>query len=338
MNILNGWNFDHTVPYLIEKINWWTAQPDQMLPWLHMIHVFEPELWSLLFLSIILFTTTWILLECLTHHVPDKTRVIFWMLAIFLQDVYPLRGNYIRSMLIYWVVFSMVISISFNANLYSVLTNPCNDEEIETIIGAAQKPYIRFGFPATFEPVVSTYSPSLMASLIKNHENCSYSFKCLNDTMKYKDLIVAQADSITKFYMPRYFLDDSGRPLIYPLPSPLIHFNINMIMVKGYPILERFNELIMRMGTNGMILKWVKDFGIITAKQTQLKVAQHHLESLTGTSISLDESLLAFIVLSVGCGLSLLVFLNEISQNYPFQTFSILQGYFAKFKMSSAKQ
>lgn len=233
------------------------------------------------------------------------------MLAIFLQNVYPMRGNYIRYMVILWIWFSMIISISFNANFYSVLTTPSYKHKIETVIEAAQKSW-RFGFPEIFEPVVRTYSPELMASVIKNHAACSLSFKCLNDTIKSRDLIVAKGNSLTKFYASKYYMDDNGRFLIYALPSPLIQININMIMVKGYPVLERFNQLIMLLKTNGLISKWVKDFSIKAAKQAQIKQAR--INSLAaGSYISLDKAWLAFIVLLIGCGASFVVFLKEIS-------------------------
>lgn len=231
------------------------------------------------------------------------------MLAIFLQNVYPMRGNYIRSMVILWIWFSMIISISFNANFYSVLTTPSYQHKIETVIEAAQKSW-RFGFAAIFEPVVRTYSPDLMASVIKNRVDCSLSFKCLNDTIISRDLIVAKSNSLTKFYAPKYYMDDNGRFLIYALPTPLIHININMIMVKGYPVLERFNQLIMRLKTNGLVSKWVKDFSIKAVKQAQIK--QAHINSLAESFISLDKAWLAFIVLLIGCGASFVVFLKEI--------------------------
>lgn len=268
-------------------------------------------MWNLLFVSIIIFTLTWILLEGYIHHVPDKTRFIFWMLAIFLQNAYPMRGKYIRSMLIYWAWFSLVISISFNANFFTVLTTPHYEDRIETLTDAAQKPYIRFGFLAAFEPIVATYSPTLMARVVMNHEDCTLSFKCLNDTIRSKDMIVAKTYSLAKFYMTKFYVDATGKPLIYSLPSPLSYYNINMIMLKGYPVLERFNQLIMRMKMNGLISKWVKEFE--TAKQT--KQGHEHSTALASSFISLDKAWLAFIVWSVGCGASFVVFLKEISPN-----------------------
>lgn len=215
-----------------------------------------------------------------------------------------------RSILISWVWFSLIISISFNANFYRVLTTPRYGHRIQTVIEAAQTSHFRFGYPSIFSPIVSRISPTFADRMIRNHIDCSFSFKCLNESVKYRDLVVAKSNSLTKYRIPKYYLDEDGTSLIYSLPSPLFSYNVNMIMVKGFPVLTRFNELLMRMNSNGMISRWVKDYSRESMKQARI-----NRNKTGGEGMDLEKSFLAFIVWSTGCIAALLVFLIEISYN-----------------------
>lgn len=309
-NATNDWRIDHSVTYIIEKTFWWIPHPPPLAFWKHIIYVFEPNVWGILVFAVIVFTSIWIALEYFTQHIKDPTKLIFYMLAIFLQNVYPIRGHHLRSMIICWIWFSLIISISFNANFYSVLTRPFYEHKITTLNEAAATNEYRFGFSTLYDPAIkSTYPKNIVNTLFKHRiKNCGLSFKCLNDSVESRDLIVAKGYIQTKFFIPKYYVDAEGNPLIYSLPRPLHIINLNMVMVKGYPLLDKFNELLLRMRANGLITKWFREFLSMGNRRTVSKVAKTASERM-----SLDKTWLAFMVWYIGSVPSILCFLIELS-------------------------
>lgn len=307
LNSTNGLTFDHTVSYLIENVLWWAPHPLPLSPWKNIIYVFHPQLWQLLFITLILYGTLWILIEHSTHQIKDKVKLAFGIIAIFLQNGYPSFSKHIRAIVILWILFGIIMNASFNAKFYSALTTPFYQAKLQTIEEAASMPNLKFGVVNVYVDAIGTYPTELAQRLLRNPVDCGFGLKCVDMTVKTRDLILTKTETSTRYFIPKHYLDAEGIPMIYSLERSLYKFHINFIMIKGFPLLEKFNELLMLMLANGMISKWIQDFKLGQFK-TNVVIEQQQ--------ISMNHIWVSFLVLFSGIGCGLLVFLIEIAHEH----------------------
>ncbi|GLV61256.1 hypothetical protein CBL_21083, partial [Carabus blaptoides fortunei] len=103
------------------------------------------------------------------------------------------------------------------------------------------------------------------------------------------------------YLMKKYYLHPDGMPMIHGFTEGTLYIP-KFLVTAGYPLLEKFDELLLSMQANGLIDKWDKD----------IASNQAHKDESQLTALSIGHMTLSFVNLLIGFIISLIVFIVEI--------------------------
>lgn len=106
----------------------------------------------------------------------------------------------------------------------------------------------------------------------------------------------------TKYLMLRNYTLPNGDPEIYVFKNIEFMNAIVMYFRKGYPFLEKFNELILLSYSNGLVAKWLADSTMFIPQIVSDEPEKFEVENLIA----------AFYLLIIGWIISAIIFISEI--------------------------
>lgn len=115
-----------------------------------------------------------------------------------------------------------------------------------------------FGFYPTIEEAYKENS-STNNAILKRYQPCPLSAECLNRTAFQRDYAVVKNRRQVLYLMPRYYTFPNGRDMLYDTGIASFTTKERYYMYKGFPLLERFDYLLMLLSSNGLINKWDAD-------------------------------------------------------------------------------
>lgn len=132
---------------------------------------------------------------------------------------------------------------------------------------------IEFGFYPTINEAYKDPYP-LYKQILKRYQPCPLTPECLNRTAFTRRYAVVKNRRQVVYLMPRYYTYPNGRAMLYDTNIAAFNTRERYYMRKGYPLLERFDSILIMLTSAGFIGKWDKDlafFNFVANDDSSLK-------------------------------------------------------------------
>lgn len=299
-------DFDVVYPYLFDKIKWYVPAALPGEQWKGIILVFDQYLWYIVILSFIGNVFIWWIFGKNIYYAEHQIFRNISSCALYswytlLLGPYKLpKTSTMRCLVIFWVVCSFLLGTVYQSQLLSILTTPIYEHQISNLKELAESS-ITIKFEAYFLKVYNNSESKIERRIAKKVK--------LQTIAEYLDS-QSQSRRMNAFidypHVLRYnaanYTNPDGSPMVFELPETVFTSQITMYTVKGYPFLDRFNSLIMRIYQNGLIGKWIKDVNRFTKSSNNNKNIQ----------LSINHFIGAYYILIVGVFIAFVTFLCEL--------------------------
>ncbi|KAF2884625.1 hypothetical protein ILUMI_21546 [Ignelater luminosus] len=161
------------------------------------------------------------------------------------------------------------------------------------------------------------YQSSLMGVFAKtNHQKQINTFQeIFENKLKLRLLPTSRRDSATctprlyQQFVTRRYVSKDGDPLLYCFKESIVTYPLQMLLWKGYPLKEYFNDLAGRILSSGLITHWIKR---ILTEQISSDNTIDTEEQAEHFSITITHLYLLFAHLALGYTLAFITLLLEI--------------------------
>lgn len=256
-------DFDLTTMHLIEQVTWWVPIANFKPRWRNIIDVYRTSIWILMVIALVLITVIW---KFIGIHLETSVRykelflcfMIHWH-SLLQGSVLSPKSGMLRFLFILWILFSIVLSCSYQSQLISFLTKPLRERQISNT-----KELIESKMRLAFSPKAAEIffnnpdDPVHRYITTSNYLPCPLGEICVNRTAFQRDVATFKSERQISFLMKTYYLDSNGKPLIYGFKDANV-MTAKFVLRKGYPLLEIINDMLLRLRENGLIRKWDKD-------------------------------------------------------------------------------
>lgn len=301
-------DMDVTVFYHYVQLSWVvpTALPSK--PWTNLVIIFQRTLWYCIIGALLVNVATWCTFgRVIKRDRADYARVdqcFFYSWLALLQGGVKLPNTApMRLLVIFWVLFTLLLASLYQSQLVSVMTQPIYQRQISTTSELVESSLDIVFLGDFLERLENSNRPvdrelARKGRLLKTAEHIRIS---RSHQRKYAFMINRGA---FKYLLPRNYSYSTGDPAMYSFKEVEFGNPISMFTIKGYPLLGRINQLILRLVESGLFSKWMAD-------------AEFYVPKVYGNGdqpkkFSLDQFLGTFLVLAIGYCIALLSFFVEI--------------------------
>jgi hypothetical protein len=211
----------------------------------------------------------------------------------------------VRVVFLAWVLYSLAINTVYQTFLTSFLVNPGFEKQIST-----EDEILSSGIKFGYHPVTELTNTELSGLRYRNRQKCSDMNFCISRMAHERDFAVLIVRLFADYMTSVEYVDTDGKPLFCHLDETFSTLFLAMYLQEGSPLLDRFNQIIMRVLSAGLIDMWWRDLVYVD----RLAAAQDVTADAGDYSVMLlTHFQSAFIMLILGFVCSILVFLAELS-------------------------
>lgn len=301
-------DFEELYPHTEDEITYWVPTPLLVEGWKNFIIIFDFYIWILLMVSIIFASIVWWLIGLSRKQNAEGYDILtncFIKVFGLLFSSFNLQPNswYIRSLFVMMSLYGYLMCQTYQSVLISFLTRPTFEKEINTIKEMVYS-NLEYGGFYSIHYIFKEKGNEAYLKLYDNYIECPLTIECLNRTAQQRNFGVIKNSRQVRYLIPKIYTYPNGRPMLKRTEDKVTMIWIWFQTTKGFLYKDRFNEMIFKLRENGLIFKWEKD-AVNTWKRSVI-------ESYSTVPLNFHHLKAAFIVLIIGLGFSVSIFLIEI--------------------------
>lgn len=297
--------FDITYPYFYDQNTWFVPRALPGAQWQSLFLIFEGELWLTLSLMLLFNILVW---WSFGRYIREMTewRDLSWCTVYSYSSLvmvsFRLPKNVIlRLVVICWVITCWLVASAYQSKLLSILTKPVYEKQITTLeeLVASDYKIVHFGSLYTIpESLISETEKQVVKKgvFVTLKEHMSMTKNISNTGFTAHSLRI-------RYNARKYHTYPDGTPKLYELDKAISFGAIAMFASKGYPFMQRFDELVLWIWQSGLTGKWIKD-----TDQSYKNIKP----STTIRKLNLNHFMGAYYLLIFGLLLAMLVFIIEL--------------------------
>lgn len=202
-----------------------------------------------------------------------------------------------RFFFLFWLVYCINIDTAYQTKLISVLTTPRYGNQItntEEMLASS----IKFGFYPIIQNAFTDKTNPISRKILQNFHPCKLTLECVNRTAFKRDFAVVKSSRQVKYYMSSWYAFPNGYPRLFAFEHKVYNFFYCTNTIKGFPMLEQYNNLIMWFWANGLFPKWEAD---VLKKHIKQENTDSPIRKLTLTDFG---AVFGFLVVGLLCALT----------------------------------
>ncbi|GFW50475.1 glutamate receptor ionotropic, delta-2 [Trichonephila clavipes] len=305
---------DFSTVYTIDGTTFVIGKPSPIPAAFAYLYPFQPILWASLAAMLLLIPLVFILLM---DHKSSYVSLLLQLFGSCLTQALSVKNDSMRSriLLMSWVIFAYIISLSYSALLLSFMSVPLQREQVKDFIqlsNAVAKSRIK----------ATVFYGSIVESFLLSSEQVHLKF--IGESIKknawycyhlkpgfHKDIVNEHKALLgPRVIMRIFFGSEESEEVISE--DTLVSLNIALAVNKNFCCKKELDQVLSRIRSMGLFEKFVKDETQKLVLQTSKEVTeiddrmQIHVKDLFG----------AILLLLIGYVLSFLSLLSEIFYNY----------------------
>lgn len=250
-------DFAVTNTYMQDTYTWYVYLAALQAPWRGLLAIFQPQTWLLFYLILIIaavawWTFGWSMPEHRAHKQPVLAALNTW--SVFLSVSANNRPDFspLRVFFVLLALYGLNVTTLYTSNLITMFTDPRHEDQLGTIdaILAAGLP---IGGREEYSDWFENDSPHDRAVRERYNSTDAFMPRAAN-LERVRD--GRQAMLMNRFYV----LSNSLRDSIYAVRGNVFSNPLEMIALRGFPLLPAINQLLNRMKDAGLVMKIHADF------------------------------------------------------------------------------
>lgn len=319
LNFTEIWDLDASFPYIEDSMTWIVPAAKFLARWKSLLLFFSTTVWLTSIICILIVSSTLYLIAKYLAYESKSYQEIFYDFLVTFQLLMgqvaaslPERLAF-RMIIGSWLIFSFVMRSSFQGNTTLGLNFDAHEKQISTaeeIIASG----LKFGFYEENRYLFSN-PDNTDTYLYKNYIPCSRGSECTNRTAFRGDFATLKTKRFLQYMTSRYYINSKGHPLVYIFNNQVRALYISMVFVKGFPLMEDFNKLLINMQCHGFI-----DHYYEVIQQVKKRILYRRLDLRSGLPDQLHLTAFegAFRLLIYGHIVGLVVFLAEYFTKFDY--------------------
>ncbi|GLV36699.1 Ionotropic receptor 60a [Carabus blaptoides fortunei] len=303
--------FDISYPYYSDNYYWYVPKASFGDKWHSLYLIFPITMW-LSILAIYLFNIlVWFTFTRFVDDIAEIKSMSWCVIETWrslLQGSFKLpKTSVMRILVITWSSIGFILASAYQSQLLSILTSPIYNHQLSTLQELADSSlhiaYTGHGLDSYKDSTVEVerrifakaqfYPPAEFVTFIRNHSS-HIAFQGSATRIRYTHLL--------------YYTNPDGTSKIHEIQKSMFKTISCMYTARGYPLLERINNIVRLLLENGLFHKWIKDMDMdkvhdVMSENKTGKLSMHDLKGIFG-------------LLLFGIVLSSLTFIVEIFISY----------------------
>lgn len=264
--------------------------------WKNFTAVFDPKTWILIFTSTLAMMVTWWLYG---QNNFASSALTVWGGLFSNIDFNPASWRF-RGVVLIWLLFSFLISSIYQGSLTSFLTKSVYEHQISNLKEMIESDLSYGGYSALRAQFNESGNPVFL-KLHRNWVDCDLTEKCINRSAEKRDFGVLKNNRQLDYLMPKYSFA-SGKPKLFMIKKPVRTVLVCHTFEKGFPLFQAYQNMVLKLQENGLVDKWKRDVARAAPSISENSFAPLVIRDLK----------IAFVLLGIGNGVALMVFLVEI--------------------------
>lgn len=309
--------FDHSVPYLQDMIAWTVPVSKPVSKWMNYLVLLTP--YTMIF-CVILIIISCFLVYLLARNRPEHSLfhsissclVAVLAISFFNNTFIEPRFSILRIFMLIWVFYSIHVGILFQTALMHSFSSPSTEPQLNNM-----KDLITSGMKYSFKEQTLIYfklsNTSEDKAILVKYELCSTMYPCLMQVADVRKGAIAISRSYLDYTQDLY-RDLDGNSKIYTFDENIVTLPVEILMVKGFPLKRRFNELILRCKQAGLFELWSSNV-LKRSDQNKRADIDNKDEKKPAFQLTTKHLFGAFFILGVGLIWSTIIFIFEIYYN-----------------------
>ncbi|XP_066148353.1 uncharacterized protein [Euwallacea fornicatus] len=310
--------FDCSFPYGMEVLVW--VVPHERIPVNDLIglaSIIKLDVW--LVLGLLFATTTIIIIAVAKHNknerelykCPEEAVLIMLLTYVNLTVGYLPKTHEVRIVFSMVLLFALILNAVYTTYLISVLANSDKYQEKYQTVEDIKKYNLIVYRPPNTERYFKT-NETLDSELIDKSKVClsGVNRRCFADIATYRNSAFLVQKSVLK-YVEDFYLSPSHDHLLRALPRPVVSFQMNFLMIKGFWGFDKVNDLILMALDSGLAAKWMRVGKNPDLIKKSALVENSKLDQ-GNTILDFNDLRFVFLFVIVGYGIGVVVFAGEI--------------------------
>lgn len=257
--------FDMSVGTVEDTMYWIAPKTDYLKQWKNVLFVLSASvtystIGSMLLVSVAIYWMSQldlfnikIMHSCTVHFI---TILLELYAMIFGKTITFYRVSIkIQIILMCWTLLSLIVTTSYTSNLIYFLTSNKHEHQIdslEEILDASDQ--LTIGIRPDVLQLYQDSDFAIYKRILQQHEICeNASMHCLNHTAFDKNMATHASESAVNYFVSQFYIDDDGVALIHRTHTPIIYFYVHWYFIKGHPMFQQINHLLLHLKSNGVI-------------------------------------------------------------------------------------
>lgn len=282
-----------------------TAKPVES--WKNLIIIFDLHVWVGFGVAMVCTVMAWWLIGILKKD--DEGYNSFGLCAfkvwcvVFSSFNREPKSALLRSLFVLWSLYAFIMISIYQSVLIGFLTKPAYEKQITTFNELAESKLHVGGF-FVVRYIFNEPGNQPFNKIYKRFEFCPLSEECINRTAFQGDFASVKNSRQVNYLVPKFYLDADGQPMLKRLKANIAQVVAVHYFNRGYPFLDRYNEVVLQCHESGLLGKWDAE------AQNLKKVVEKSAEVLKPLTVPHLKP--AFYVLVIGNGLAFICFLFEL--------------------------
>lgn len=311
-------DFDTTQSYLQDSFAWVVPRAREIPEWENLIISLQPTMWLATVVVYLSCTIIWYFLAQVVWEKGIKLKTFVpsmldsWCINLGVSTVFRPTSDSFRIYFVFFCLYSMLWCTIYQTKLITVLTNPTYEKQM-TDIDDLLNSKLKFGGNEYFRELFNNSLDEIEDHFFNNYLVLDV-HEILNHLIQFRNVSILTSRLYLRYLSAKtlHYNDAHGEPLFYSLHTDVLSFPVEMVTVKGFALLEKFNNLLSRFKSTGLIQNFYKRFDSSTKRLAanlviNAGVDKEHEEE----SLSIIHLQGAFMVLLLGNILATIVFIIE---------------------------
>lgn len=294
-----------TNSYMSGSLSWYVPAAEIIPVWKLVLNTFSGVTWLFMLSVGFLFTVLHYLINIGFERNEDDEPMGLTMVALALGfSTQWTRRPPLRIILLAWSLFCFHVALMFNTRLFSVLTEPPFDSQIDTIQQLHDSRLQTCTF-SSYKLFYTNQTYGIMRCLVASAQNCDSLDDSVKVLLEYKNLSILAKDDLMEFKI------DMKKENIHRLKhNTFINYPVVMPVAKGSVFLGVLNRLVYNITESGLVLKWMSD----VRRQFRNKrfSRQEHNKKNENSLMTKEDFVWLYFVFLGGQAIAFIVFLMEM--------------------------
>ncbi|XP_068223238.1 probable glutamate receptor [Palaemon carinicauda] len=253
---------DFTIGFHSEPLSFVTSKPQPLPQWMALVRPYKAYVWAFFVLTVAAAGPVyWLLQRSAGNRHLSLFNASFHMFASLITQSrqWPQKSS-VRVYSLFWILFSLVATVSYVCNLTAFLTVPALSPTVDNLEDLSHSSFV-WGindYGAADYQLFKTSKAPLYQRIFRGLTFCPSLVECVQRTLDRRFAFISWRTYL-RDVIAMNFTDKNGYTRVYLSRESFWPGDIGYAMQKGSPLKRGFDRILRRLIEGGFIEKWVTD-------------------------------------------------------------------------------